>query len=256
MRIAQVGYFFSHHARACTEEISRRKLADVLWGNEVQLLIFRRKGCSRGVVQALLVFFAGRQLCLYPSGREAATIRAVPPGKCRGTFQTKVASACAVHHLRKLDTELEEAGQAPLALYCDVVVAFAADQSGSLRGDYCIRVGRNLIHGSDGGESAQHEIGMWFTEVRENESQGKPSEHVSHVQVSRPKKAREMRMPQVWRRVGGWMDGSVRVRRERSNERAKTKLSIPHSSRAKNGNRTGPGAVRISPGTETHKGII
>lgn len=41
-------------------------------------------------------------------------------------------------------------------------------KSGSLRGDYCIRVGRNLIHGSDGGESAQHEIGMWFTEVRES----------------------------------------------------------------------------------------
>ncbi|CAN0151911.1 unnamed protein product, partial [Ectocarpus fasciculatus] len=39
-----------------------------------------------------------------------------------------------------------------------------SSEPGSLRGDYCIRVGRNLIHGSDGGESAQHEIGMWFTE--------------------------------------------------------------------------------------------
>eukprot|EP00904_Undaria_pinnatifida_P014226 jgi/Undpi1/9934/HiC_scaffold_28.g12388.m1 len=40
-----------------------------------------------------------------------------------------------------------------------------SSEPGSLRGDYCIRVGRNLIHGSDGGESAQHEIGMWFTEA-------------------------------------------------------------------------------------------
>ncbi|CAB1099804.1 unnamed protein product [Ectocarpus sp. CCAP 1310/34] len=39
-----------------------------------------------------------------------------------------------------------------------------SSEPGSLRGDYCIRVGRNLVHGSDGGESAQHEIGMWFTE--------------------------------------------------------------------------------------------
>eukprot|EP00903_Cladosiphon_okamuranus_P014073 g13080.t1 len=39
-----------------------------------------------------------------------------------------------------------------------------SSEPGSVRGDYCIRVGRNLIHGSDGGESAQHEIGMWFTE--------------------------------------------------------------------------------------------
>ncbi|CAM9644554.1 unnamed protein product, partial [Choristocarpus tenellus] len=35
---------------------------------------------------------------------------------------------------------------------------------GSLRGEYCICVGRNLIHGSDGPDSAKHEIGMWFTE--------------------------------------------------------------------------------------------
>ncbi|CAN0041595.1 unnamed protein product, partial [Hapterophycus canaliculatus] len=39
-----------------------------------------------------------------------------------------------------------------------------SSEPGSIRGDFCIRVGRNLIHGSDGGESAQHEIGMWFTE--------------------------------------------------------------------------------------------
>lgn len=54
---------------------------------------------------------------------------------------------------------------------CSTPLIFAAPlnlspvTTGSLRGDYCIRVGRNLIHGSDGGESAQHEIGMWFTEV-------------------------------------------------------------------------------------------
>jgi nucleoside-diphosphate kinase len=33
---------------------------------------------------------------------------------------------------------------------------------GTLRGDNCISTGRNLIHGSDGPDSAKHEIAMWF----------------------------------------------------------------------------------------------
>ena len=39
---------------------------------------------------------------------------------------------------------------------------------GTLRGDNCISTGRNLLHGSDGPESAAHEIGMWFTEAEIN----------------------------------------------------------------------------------------
>ena len=35
---------------------------------------------------------------------------------------------------------------------------------GSIRGDYCIEVGRNICHGSDAVESAEHEIGLWFPE--------------------------------------------------------------------------------------------
>ena len=33
---------------------------------------------------------------------------------------------------------------------------------GTIRGDYCIDVGRNLIHGSDSVEAANHEIALWF----------------------------------------------------------------------------------------------
>merc|ERR1712066_503336 len=33
---------------------------------------------------------------------------------------------------------------------------------GTIRGDYCIQVGRNIIHGSDALESAKKEIGLWF----------------------------------------------------------------------------------------------
>ena len=36
-------------------------------------------------------------------------------------------------------------------------------EPGTLRGDLCIDVGRNVIHGSDAVESANKEIALWFT---------------------------------------------------------------------------------------------
>ena len=33
---------------------------------------------------------------------------------------------------------------------------------GTIRGDYCVEVGRNIIHGSDGPGSAASEIDFWF----------------------------------------------------------------------------------------------
>lgn len=35
---------------------------------------------------------------------------------------------------------------------------------GTIRGDLCIDVGRNIIHGSDSVPSANKEIGLWFAE--------------------------------------------------------------------------------------------
>ena len=35
---------------------------------------------------------------------------------------------------------------------------------GSIRGTFCIQIGRNIIHGSDSVESAQKELAMWFPE--------------------------------------------------------------------------------------------
>lgn len=37
-------------------------------------------------------------------------------------------------------------------------------EPGTIRGDLCVDVGRNVIHGSDSVESAQKEIGLWFPE--------------------------------------------------------------------------------------------
>ncbi|GAB7340297.1 hypothetical protein MBLNU457_6754t1 [Dothideomycetes sp. NU457] len=37
-----------------------------------------------------------------------------------------------------------------------------ASAPGTIRGDYAIDVGRNVCHGSDGVDSAKHEIALWF----------------------------------------------------------------------------------------------
>ncbi|XP_067281654.1 nucleoside diphosphate kinase A 2-like [Pseudorasbora parva] len=46
----------------------------------------------------------------------------------------------------------------------------ADSKPGTIRGDFCIEVGRNLIHGSDSVESANKEVALWF----------KPEELVSY----------------------------------------------------------------------------
>ena len=35
---------------------------------------------------------------------------------------------------------------------------------GTIRGDYCIDIGRNICHGSDAVEAAEKEIALWFPE--------------------------------------------------------------------------------------------
>ena len=35
---------------------------------------------------------------------------------------------------------------------------------GTIRGDFCVQVGRNICHGSDSVESANKEIKLWFKE--------------------------------------------------------------------------------------------
>ncbi len=43
-----------------------------------------------------------------------------------------------------------------------------ASAPGTIRGDFCVEVGRNLCHGSDSVENAEKEISLWFgTEVHQ-----------------------------------------------------------------------------------------
>uniref|UniRef100_V9LEP1 Nucleoside diphosphate kinase n=1 Tax=Callorhinchus milii TaxID=7868 RepID=V9LEP1_CALMI len=38
----------------------------------------------------------------------------------------------------------------------------AKSKPGTIRGDLCVHIGRNLIHGSDGPETAKREVALWF----------------------------------------------------------------------------------------------
>jgi nucleoside-diphosphate kinase len=49
-------------------------------------------------------------------------------------------------------------------------------EPGTIRGDFGVNIGRNLIHGSDAVETAQREIGLWF----------KPEELVDWTPTIRP----------------------------------------------------------------------
>jgi len=40
---------------------------------------------------------------------------------------------------------------------------------GTIRGDFCIQVGRNIIHGSDSVDSANKEIKLWFGDEKKKE---------------------------------------------------------------------------------------
>jgi nucleoside-diphosphate kinase len=37
--------------------------------------------------------------------------------------------------------------------------------TGSIRGDFAVQVGQNMVHGSDSPESAEREIGIWFPDA-------------------------------------------------------------------------------------------
>ena len=51
-----------------------------------------------------------------------------------------------------------------------------ASATGTIRGDFCIEVGRNICHGSDSVDNANREIGLWFdeSELMEWDSHSKP----------------------------------------------------------------------------------
>lgn len=59
---------------------------------------------------------------------------------------------------------------------------------GTIRGDLCIHVGRNICHGSDSVESANHEIALWFSDAELN-AYSDHSEAWVYEEVEKPAEA-------------------------------------------------------------------
>jgi nucleoside-diphosphate kinase len=53
-------------------------------------------------------------------------------------------------------------------------------EPGTIRGDLAVNIGRNVIHGSDAAETAQFEIGLWFSASELND--WSPSDQVWRVE--------------------------------------------------------------------------
>ena len=50
--------------------------------------------------------------------------------------------------------------------------------AGSIRGDFCIDMGKNICHGSDSVKSAEHEIKLWFEESEVQKYTHTIAEHI------------------------------------------------------------------------------
>ncbi|XP_019621525.1 PREDICTED: nucleoside diphosphate kinase-like isoform X2 [Branchiostoma belcheri] len=70
-------------------------------------------------------------------------------------------------HMQKHYTHLQSKAFYPgLCKYMSSspVVPMGDSLPGTIRGDFCLHVGRNLVHGSDSIENANKEIALWFRE--------------------------------------------------------------------------------------------
>lgn len=80
----------------------------------------------------------------------------------RTTVQSALRHCLAIRtDLGKADSHrLQTEGERHFA--CAGATNPANSEPGTIRGDFCIEMGRNIIHGSDAVESAKKEIELWF----------------------------------------------------------------------------------------------
>ena len=95
--------------------------------------------------------------------------------------------------------------------------------TGSIRGDYAIATGRNLVHGSDSDESAAREVGLFFSEL---DASGEPRPPVDAAaadpRIALAAAARDSRAARDYVRAPGARSGRAEVgaaRRDGARER-------------------------------------
>ncbi|XP_008580173.1 PREDICTED: nucleoside diphosphate kinase 3 [Galeopterus variegatus] len=77
------------------------------------------------------------------------------------------AASCSRPGSQTASQRQQRPAEAPLSAVCPWRALIGATDPadappGTIRGDFCVEVSRNVIHGSDSVESARREIALWF----------------------------------------------------------------------------------------------
>lgn len=131
---------------------------------ERTLIIVKPDGVQRGLTGEIVRRFEARGLriigmkFLIPSRELAAKHYAVHEGKPFYPGLLDYITSGPVLVMALEGPGAIEAARNTIGVKTNPVEAAA----GSIRGDFAITIGRNLVHGSDGPESAEKELALWF----------------------------------------------------------------------------------------------
>lgn len=130
---------------------------------ERTLIIVKPEGVQRGLVGEVLARFEAKGLKLV--GLKLMRISAERAEKHYAEHQGKPFYPGLVRHITSSPVVVGVLeGPSAIAITRAMMGPTnpAAAAPGTIRGDYGLSVGLNIIHGSDGAESAQREIGLFF----------------------------------------------------------------------------------------------
>jgi len=131
--------------------------------NERTLVIVKPDGVQRGLVGAILSRLEGRGLKLI-----ALRFMAVPPSLAEehyGIHRGKPFYAGLISYITSapIVAAVFEGLDAVAVVRASVGATNpAAAAPGTIRGDWAVEIGRNLVHASDSAETGQTEIALWF----------------------------------------------------------------------------------------------
>jgi nucleoside-diphosphate kinase len=132
---------------------------------ERTLIIVKPEGVQRGLVGQVLARFEAKGLKLV--GMKLMRISTELAEKHYAEHQGKSFYPGLVQHITSSPVVvgvLEGPGAIAIARAMMGPTNPASAAPGTIRGDYGLSVGLNIIHGSDGPESAQREVGLFFDE--------------------------------------------------------------------------------------------
>jgi nucleoside-diphosphate kinase len=130
---------------------------------EQTLIIVKPEGVQRGLIGSVLTRFEQRGLTIV--GLKLLQITPALAEQHYGVHKGKPFYAGLVKHITSgpVVVGVLEGPKAISVVRATMGATNAAEAvSGTIRGDYALEIGFNIIHGSDGPETAQQEINLFF----------------------------------------------------------------------------------------------